>query len=322
MGRFKKKIPPEFFVIGISLVIMLLGTACRVTKPTPVSITSTQQMHITSSLSTTPQSTPTPSPSPTQGAIVRGISTTQDEYIRITSNRDSYSISDTVRLKLIVIGDWVTLQGPCNIWFERISGEIWEKVGHCERTFDDEPFSLLQGEEIEFNLTMSSNESEYPYAYTYKLTPGTYRYAVTYWTQNENLLIYSPEFQITEVQVTEDKFLRVSSVERTYSLSDTIQFNLTVKRKNVYFHGPCNMWFERKEDRDWVEVGYCPDTNFTDEPNPVGAGGEIDLTLPMASESEIHYSYHLTPGTYRFVITYWGNHESQLIYSPEFTIVE
>jgi hypothetical protein len=195
--------------------------------------------------------------------------------------------------------------------------ENWEKIGHCERTFDDEPYSLLQGEEIKLNLPMS-NESQHPYAYTYTLTPGTYRYVITYWTQNKNLLIYSPEFKITEFQFTEDDNIRISSLNYTYSITDTIRFDLTVIGKAVWVHSPCDQWFERREGKSWIKVGYCPENNFTDEPGSLGR--KVKLDLPTSSQDEYLYSYTLTPGTYRYAITYWTQNEDHLIYSPEIQI--
>lgn len=126
-----------------------------------------------------------------------------------------------------------------------------------------------------------------------------------------------------EFPTTEDKYLRVSSPRDQYSISDSIRIDLTVIGEFVYFHTPCDRWFERKESNAWVKVGYCPKSNFTDEPGSFGAGDTVKLILPISRADEYLYSYTLIPGTYRYTITYWTQTEPHLlIYSPEITIVD
>ena len=132
----------------------------------------------------------------------------------------------------------------------------------------------------------------------------------------------TPKISATSHNAFEDDHIRVSSLEKTYSLADTIRFKVAIITEFVYFHGPCDTWFERKAGQTWEEVGYCPESNFTDEPYSLGAGEEIEITLPMSSVSDTHYSYDLTPGTYRYAITYWTQDGDHLIYSPEFNIME
>lgn len=125
-----------------------------------------------------------------------------------------------------------------------------------------------------------------------------------------------------EIPTSTDDDLRVSMAQNLYSLSDTIRVRITGIGSRVYFIGPCDRWFERQEGQDWVMVGQCPESNFTDEPYSIGLGETFEFDLPMSRESEYLYSYSLTPGTYRLTITYRSENQPHTIYSPEFKITE
>jgi hypothetical protein len=125
MRLFGMKKSPQVYYNVMGFILLILAAACREINPTPVSFTPMPQASIKSSPSPAFQNTPTSSPSPTKDTQTPEIPTTEDENMRITSDRDMYLISSTIRLNLTIIGDCVTLQGLCNVWFERKLGENW-----------------------------------------------------------------------------------------------------------------------------------------------------------------------------------------------------
>lgn len=121
---------------------------------------------------------------------------------------------------------------------------------------------------------------------------------------------------------SEDDNLRIVLSQRSYSLTEKITITMTARREG-FFHGPCQWWFEEKTGETWEKTGECPKSNFADEPFPRAAGDERTLSLPTWSTgSDINYNYQLTPGTYRFAQIYnvSGTASRSVSYSPEFDI--
>lgn len=120
---------------------------------------------------------------------------------------------------------------------------------------------------------------------------------------------------------SEDEHLRVQLSKANYRQSEDIDIKLTVIGEGVYFHGPCNWWFERRTQGAWQKVGECNPT-ITDEPFAHAPGSEIIRSIPSSNTSDIEYDYkyQLLPGSYRFAIAYWDWRDHRVIYSPPFKI--
>jgi hypothetical protein len=122
---------------------------------------------------------------------------------------------------------------------------------------------------------------------------------------------------------TKDENIRLAISQRSYSLSEGIELEITVIGEGIYFHGPCDRWFERETDQGWEVIGECPDTNFTDEPFPQRPGNKLPISLPTSDTDNTYtYNYVLTPGVYRYGITYWTYAGPSTCYSPQFELVD
>ena len=123
-------------------------------------------------------------------------------------------------------------------------------------------------------------------------------------------------------KINEDEDIRIELQAGSYYLGENIKIKLTVIGDGLYFHGPCDMWFEIKVGNEWQMIGNCPEPPYDDEPFPNATGSELELTIPTSSQSDYYYSYELVAGTYRYAITYVTRQGRQTIYTPEFEIHE
>ena len=122
---------------------------------------------------------------------------------------------------------------------------------------------------------------------------------------------------------TDDGRFSLEISKGVFYISETIEIEITVIGSGIYFHGPCDWWFEKKTDSDWEPVGDCPDTNFSDEPFPQQPGDGLSVSLPMsATRNEATYNYVLTAGTYRYAISYGTESGTSVSYSPQFEVVD
>ena len=119
-----------------------------------------------------------------------------------------------------------------------------------------------------------------------------------------------------------DKNLRITISKGSYSLSESINMEIIVTGEGVFFIGPCDRWFERQTDQGWKKVGGCPETDFVDLPSPKYSGDQDSISLPTSDTGNIYdYNYSLTPGVYRYAITYGISSGSLTCYSPEFEVI-
>lgn len=163
---------------------MVLEVACGVSSRQPAVLTP--------NLPTSMISAPTPS----SKNPINDFRTTEDENVKVAILEDTCSLSGEIKFKLTVLGEGFYLHGPCDMWFERMEDNEWKEVGMCpESNFTDEPYPNQPGEVIELSLPLSFESED---RYSYSLSTGTYRYAITYWAHSGQSLIYSPEFKVRE----------------------------------------------------------------------------------------------------------------------------
>ena len=117
---------------------------------------------------------------------------TQDENIQISLPKTTYSLTETIELKISVIGKGVDLSagGWCSSYFELRTGSGWERADPCVLP-DDPNLELMpspRGRGTVEKLSLSIKN--------FGLKPGLYRYKLSYSTDSQNLFLYSPEFSI------------------------------------------------------------------------------------------------------------------------------
>lgn len=121
----------------------------------------------------------------------------------------------------------------------------------------------------------------------------------------------------------EDENIRLEISKGTFTIDEKIEIEITVLGEGIYFHGPCDWWFEEATDDGWEVVGECPKTNFTDEPFPQQQGNKLSILLPISDTgNEYTYNYVLTAGVYRYRISYRTKSISSISTSPPFEIVD
>ena len=121
----------------------------------------------------------------------------------------------------------------------------------------------------------------------------------------------------------EDEYLGLEISKGTFSISEKIEIEITVIGYGIYFHGPCDWWFEKETDIGWEYVGECPDTNFTVEPFPQQPGDKLLMSLPVSeTKNDYTYNYVLTTGVYRYGISYRTEAGASTSYSPQFELID
>ena len=121
----------------------------------------------------------------------------------------------------------------------------------------------------------------------------------------------------------EDEYLRLEISKGTFPISERIAIEITVIGEGIYFHGPCDWWFEEATDSGWEVVGECPKTNFTDEPFPQRPGNVMLVLLPTSDTgNEYTYNYVLNTGVYCYGISYGMQSGRSISYSPPFEVVD
>jgi len=121
----------------------------------------------------------------------------------------------------------------------------------------------------------------------------------------------------------EDENLRLEISQNMFTLAEEIEIEITILTDGIYFYDLCDWWFERETDDGWEFVGDCPDTNFTDEPYPRQPGDKMLMLLPLSGTDNVYtYNYTLTPGIYRYGISYGTEVGFSKTYSAPFELVD
>lgn len=120
-----------------------------------------------------------------------------------------------------------------------------------------------------------------------------------------------------------DENLRLELSKNIFTLADEIEIEISVLADGIYFHGPCDWWFEKETVIGWEFIGECPETNFTDELFPRQTGDKMLMLLSLSDTSNVYtYNYTLTPGVHRYGISYGTSTGSEKIYSAPFELVD
>jgi hypothetical protein len=116
---------------------------------------------------------------------------TQDENIQISLPKTAYSLTDTVELKISVIGKGIDLSaGWCSSYFELRMESGWERADPCVLP-DDPNLELMPSPRASGTVEKLSLSIK-----NFGLKPGLYRYKLSYRTNSQDLFLYSPEFSV------------------------------------------------------------------------------------------------------------------------------